>query len=133
MPVSNPVVVPWNGQFDHFPQSGAACFDFRGLRVLSASRGKDGGAPLPIAPVGLRMCAGSTSASSKKWWTTLGHETGAHCTPNPELSELITLTARMYVGFAVKGKVFRDTTCDQPAVQPTLTMHGTAIGTQKAP
>ena len=122
-------------EFDHFPQSGASCFDFRGLRSLAAFRHGEAATAaaiagrrslaaeeLPLTPPGARVCMANVSSSSKKWWTTFAHETAAHCNPNNELTELITLTAAMYVGFAVPGKVFRDTVCPvDPG--PALTMH----------
>ena len=108
-------------EFDHFPQSGASCIDFRGLRSLSARPGFEGG-PLPLTPPGAKMCSANASTSSKRWWTTLAHETSAHCKPDARLNEMVKLTASLYVGFGVRGKVFRDTRCERPAAR-TLMMH----------
>ena len=109
-------------EFDHFPQSGASCVDFRGLRQLSAKRGSASPPPLPIAHATTRICASNVSSSSKRWWTTHAHETSTHCQASVEMNEIIRMFSTMYVGFGVPGKVFRDTVCEQPAT-PTLTMH----------
>jgi hypothetical protein len=102
-------------EFDHFPQSGAACFDFRALRHHAAAQ--------PLSPPTSKLCASNVSASSKHWWTSLAHETSAHCNLSPYAFDLVTTTAALYVGFAVRGTVFRQTRCAAPAASPLLTMH----------
>lgn len=117
-------------EFDHFPQSGASCFDFRGLRrahtrLLSpppppSPLSEESAPPLvadPIpsdvmlAPAVSQACAANLSASSKRWWGPLMHETAAHCPDSAGMGALLRLCASLYAGFAVPGLVFRDMQC----------------------
>ena len=114
-------------EFDHFPQSGASCFDFRGLRAARtlssphpALRPGPASPPSPgllmastlrLAPATSRACAANVSANSKRWWGPLMHETGAHCPASGGMDALLRLCASLYAGFAVPGLVFRDTRC----------------------
>ena len=47
-------------EFDHFPQSGASCFDFRALRAKAVNG---------LGPPKSSACSESVSTSSKHWWS----------------------------------------------------------------
>ena len=85
-------------EFDHFPQSGAACFDFRG-------------APSTLSRPGSAACAANVSENSKRWWGPHLKQTEAHCPASAEAARLVALAAKVYVGFGVPGLVFRDRSC----------------------
>ena len=85
-------------EFDHFPQSGAACFDFRG-------------APSALSRPGSAACAANVSENSKRWWGPHLKQTEAHCPASAEAARLVALAAKVYVGFGVPGLVFRDRSC----------------------
>ena len=85
-------------EFDHFQQSGASCFDFRGLlrhalppppstlpsdpsstaASVADAASVAAGWDLKLAPHSSRACALNVSTNSKRWWGPLQRETAAH-------------------------------------------------------
>ena len=107
-------------EFDHFAPSGAACFDFTGLRRIMHAKGRE---PLPLTPEAHKSCAANVSTDSKRWWaSSMLRETQESCAASSHLRALVRLTASMYAGFAVPGHVFGGQTCAAEDA-PTLAMH----------
>ena len=99
-------------EFDHFPESGASCFDFRGLRDSGAGNGTVARLALKsLGPQSAPACRGNLRVSSKHWWSVLPRETPPQCASSSALGQLVQRTATLYAGFGVAGYVFRDTPC----------------------
>ncbi|KAL1508784.1 hypothetical protein AB1Y20_004879 [Prymnesium parvum] len=133
-------------EFDHFPSTGASCFDFTAMRKVAHVKERE---PLRLTPPAHQSCAANVSTSSKHWWwspmlretqapprfpplpptpapSATGHSCWAQasCSNSSAIESLVSLLASMYVGFAVPGHVFGDKPCVAAArPSPPLVMH----------